>query len=69
MIDKLENKINKELEKYINKEDLSLEDLKFLTEIKSTMELSEKLKNDELFKIPNFSQFEVTSDGIINPIN
>lgn len=64
MIEKLEQKINKEIEKIINKEDLSLEELKILVEIKSGIELTEKIKNDELFKTPNYPQFEITSDGI-----
>ena len=64
MIEKLEQKINKEIEKIINKEDLSLEDLKTLVEIKNGIELTEKIKNDELFKTSNYPQFEITSDGI-----
>lgn len=64
MIEKLEQKINKEMEKIINEEDLSLEDLKILVEIKNYIELNEKIKNDELFKTPNYPQFEMTSDGI-----
>ena len=50
MIDKINNKINEELEKILNKEDLSLEDLRFLTEIKSTMEISEKFKNTDFLQ-------------------
>ena len=50
MIDKINNKINEELEKILNKEDLSLEDLKFLTEIKSTMEINEKFKNNDFLQ-------------------
>lgn len=58
MIDKINNKINEELEKILRKEDLSLEDLKFLTEIKSTMEFAEKFKNNDF-------QQEIISDEVV----
>ena len=64
MIDKVNDKINEELEKVINKKDLSLEDLKLLTEIKATMEFGEKLKNDNVFEKQEFPQ-EVISDEVI----
>lgn len=43
MIDKLNIKINEEIEKQLKKEDLTLEDLKYLIEIKNSLKMEERL--------------------------
>ena len=48
MIEKLENKINKEMEKVFVRDDLSLEDLKTLIEIKNGLEMRDILKETML---------------------
>lgn len=48
MLEKLNNKINIEIEKHLKKEDLSLEDLKFLIEIKNSLEFQEKINKVDL---------------------
>ena len=42
MIDKLNIKINEEIEKQLKKEDLTLEDLKYLIEIKNSLKMEER---------------------------
>jgi len=44
MLEKLENKIKEEMEKVFVRDDLSLEDVKILIEIKNSLEMKDFLK-------------------------
>lgn len=48
MIDKLNIKINEEIEKQLKKEDLTLEDLKYLVEIKNSLKMEKRLDEIDL---------------------
>lgn len=48
MIDKLNIKINEEIEKQLKKEDLTLEDLKYLIEIKNSLKMEERFDKIDL---------------------
>lgn len=48
MIDKLNIKINEEIEKQLKKEDLTLEDLKYLIEIKNSLKMEKRLDEIDL---------------------
>ena len=48
MIDKLNIKINEEIEKQLKKEDLTLADLKYLIEIKNSLKMEKRLDEIDL---------------------
>ena len=48
MIEKLNIKINEEIEKQLKKEDLTLEDLKYLIEIKNSLKMEKRLDEIDL---------------------
>ena len=48
MLEKLENKINEELDKVLEKKDYSLSDLKLLIEMKNSLEVQDFLKTNYL---------------------